>query len=601
MKNKRLISILLAGAMLTGSLAGCGSAPEKSTEAAKATTAAQGGAATEAAKATEAPKATEAAPTAEPITFDILVRQDSTDADDVDKQWYFKYLEWWMNQQGYNVTLNVTTSSDIEQQVSLLLATDDLPDLVWGHPLTTNDVVNYGVEEGMLLDWTPYLNAETMPNIAKLDEKFPDTLRASKASDGGVYGLPTFQERTYGWAAGNFPGMNLHIHKPSLEAVGAKMPTTMDEFVDTLRLFKENLKTKSGEAVTPMLNGNNFEKYIWLGLGYYGSYQMTKYGEKFLIKDGEVQLPAATEDYRTFIEYMNTMYTEGLLHPDYITMDANTRNGLIMDMTAPVMEARLDEVFPETYEEWDALPPLVVGDNTVAFTANSTYRLNRIWASAKTEHPEVLAYMLNYVYSPEASVYYYYGPMKGEDPLDLLDDQGWYFDENGNMCNAATVAGEATTVFEWALRHVFPSTYMANYVDYVDFGKQMGGQATVAEVEDWPDAILGEPYEVIWRTLYKRETASGYWRLSCVDAWKDNMTTVALPSLYLDADTGNRVDELGIVITDYITTESAKFITGVRPLSEIDDFQKGLKDLGVEEYIQIHRDGYASFLEDTLK
>ena len=62
MKNKRLISILLAGAMLTGSLTGCGSAPEKSTEAAKATTAGQGGAATEAAKATEAPKATEAAP-----------------------------------------------------------------------------------------------------------------------------------------------------------------------------------------------------------------------------------------------------------------------------------------------------------------------------------------------------------------------------------------------------------------------------------------------------------------------------------------------------------------------------------------------------------
>lgn len=592
MKRKRLISTLLACAMLTGCLTGCSNTSENK-ESVVTQVESTTGTTTE---TVETPGVI-----TDPITFDILVRQDSTDADDVDKQWFFKYLEWWMNEQGYNVTLNVTTSSDIEQQVSLLLATDDLPDLVWGHPLTTNDVVNYGVEEGMLLDWTPYLNEEYMPEIANLDAKYPDALQASKSSDGAIYGLPTFQERTYGWAAGNFPGMNLHIHLPSLEAVGAKMPTTMDEFIDTLRLFKNNLTTKDGKAVTPLLNGGNFEKYIWLGLGYYGSYKVTKYGENFLVKDGEVYLPAATEDYRTFIEYMNTMYTEGLLHQDYITMDANTRNGLIMDMTAPVMEARLDEVFPETYEEWDALPPLPVGDNTVAFTANSTYRLHRIWASAKTEYPEVLAYMLNHVYSPEASVYYYYGPMKGEDPLDLLDDQGWYFDENGNMCNAATVAGEATTVFEWALRHVFPSTYMANYIDYVDLAKKMGELETVAKTEPWSDAILGEPYEVIWRTEYKRETASGYWRLSCVDAWKDNMTTVALPSVYWSAEDASRVDELSIVITDYITTESAKFITGVRPLSEIDKFFEELKALDVDEYIQLHRDGYAAYLEGILK
>ncbi len=598
MKSKRLISILLAGVMLTGCLAGCNKTPSESKKENEEAVVTQGVVTTE---KNEETKATQGVIT-DPITFDILVRKDNTDAVDVDQMWFFKYLEWWMNQQGYNITLNVTTSSEIEQQVSLLLATDALPDLVWGHPLTTNDVVTYGTEEGMLLDWTPYLNEETMPEIAKLDAKYPDVLQASKCNDGAVYGLPTFQERTYGWAAGNFPGMNLHIHLPSLEAVGAKMPTTMDEFVDVLRLFKDNLKTKSGDAVTPLLNGDNFEKYIWLGLGYYGSYQMTKYGQNFLIKDGEVYLPAATEDYRTFIQYMNAMYTEGLIHEDYITMDANTRNGLIMDMTAPVMEGRLDELFPETYTEWDALPPLTVGDNdTVAFSANSTYRLNRIWASAKTEYPEVLAYMLNYVYSPEGSLYYYNGPMKGEDPLDLLDDKGWYFNEEGAMCNAATEAGEAVTTFEWALNNVFPSTYMANYIDYVDEAKKMAGLETVVKTEKWPDAILGEPYEVIWRTAYSPDTASGYWRLSCVDAWKNNMTTVALPSVYWDAEDVSRVDELGIVINDYITTESAKFITGIRPLTEIDDYFEELKNLHVDEYIQLHRDGYAAYLEEIIK
>ena len=141
---------------------------------------------------------------------------------------------------------------------------------------------------------------------------------------------------------------------------------------------------------------------------------------------------------------------------------------------------------------------------------------------------------------------------------------------------------------------------MANYVDYVDGAKKMAGLESVAVTEEWPDAILGEPYEVIWRTIYTREKASGYWRLICVDAWKDNMTTVALPSIYWDADDATRVDELAIVINDYITTESAKFITGVRPLSEIDKFYEELKALEVDEYIELHRNGYASYLEGIL-
>ena len=56
---------------------------------------------------------------------------------------------------------------------------------------------------------------------------------------------------------------------------------------------------------------------------------MSQYGETLAIKNGQLCFPAATEDYRTFIELMNTMYTEGLISQDYFTMDTTTARALM--------------------------------------------------------------------------------------------------------------------------------------------------------------------------------------------------------------------------------------------------------------------------------
>ena len=50
-----------------------------------------------------------------------------------------------------------------------------------------------------------------------------------------------------------------------------------------------------------------------------------------------------------------------------------------------------------------------------------------------------------------------------------------------------------------------------------------------------------------------------------------------------------------------INAESAKFITGTRPLDEIEKFQEELKGLGVEEYVEIYRNAYSSYMDSIFK
>lgn len=250
-----------------------------------------------------------------PVTLDIVVNRHPEALTAADEIWYFKYMEYWFEQQGYDVTINVQDSNS-KSQVNLMLDSNSMPDIVWGHSMSNAEVVRYGVEEGMLLDWTPYLTEELMPNLLAQYEKNPSMRAAETAPDGGIYGLPYITPYPYS----TIPGMvnRMFVRQSWLQEVDLDMPTTEQEFLDMLRAFKS--VQRPGKRTYPIISDDGFlEKYLWTCLGYYGT-DGTRFGTEFMIKDGQVELPAYTEDYRHFVTLMHTMYSEGLLPNDYFTM-----------------------------------------------------------------------------------------------------------------------------------------------------------------------------------------------------------------------------------------------------------------------------------------
>ncbi len=592
MRHRRIGSILFASVLLIGCLVGCGKkdGEEQKTEESKTQVS------TETVKQTQNEEKKPI--TTDPITISILTTRHSNATNNAEDIWFFKYLEWWLGQQGYNAKIEVQQSSEMDQQISLALGTDTLPDLIWGKTLLTENAVQYGTEEKMILDWAPYINEETMPNLCESLAKVPDALTASTLPDGGVYGLPYITYRGYMAATGSYGDAHrVYFDQKWLDESGMKVPETIDEFLDVLRAFKK-IKPENGEEAIPLVSNASFlEKYLWIGLGYYGD-AMSQYGEKLAIKNGQLCFPAATEDYRTFIELMNTMYTEGLISQDYFTMDTSTARALMKNgVCGALADYGLGQA--EDFSRMVSALPIGINGNDVVVSAMPDYTINYVWASANTEYPEVLALIMDFLYSDEGATLYYYGPKQGEDPLGILD--GWYLDENGDATVKLIEDGTYKNMTDYSTALIQSIMYVGDRSSIIEYTRKISGFDKEVPLHTTKDVITGEDIISKETTAYSDSTADGHWRITTIAAWENNTTAIRLPSVFLSTQDAIRAAELYSVITNHIKTESAKFITGIRPLNELDDYYKELESLNIEEYMEIYKKAYSSYMEATFK
>lgn len=63
-------------------------------------------------------------------------------------------------------------------------------------------------------------------------------------------------------------------------------------------------------------------------------------------------------------------------------------------------------------------------------------------------------------------------------------------------------------------------------------------------------------------------------------------------NVYLDADTAVEAGNLKVMIEEYASKETAKFVTGARSLDEIDAYFDELDALGAQRYVEIYKDYY---------
>ncbi len=607
-KMKRwLLSMVLILALAAGSLAGCGGNENGSSGETGAASGEGGSASSE--KSTEAGGKDKEVSSEEPIKISVMTKNSSLAVNvDPDDYYFFHYLEYYMKQLGYNVELDVIEGSNDADKMQTLLGTGDLPDLVLGraNSLSNLNAVTYGANEGMLLDWTPYINdKEIMPNVNALLQSNPEVFEASTCIDGAIYALPCFSERCYLWGNGNLPrGITLYYDTVNwLEPLGLKPPETAEELIEVMRAFQKKKKKKEegGDGVVYMGTTGNLEQYLWTALGFFGNV-INDSGTAIAVKDGEVYLPAATEEYREYIELMHTMYTEGLIPQDYFTMDPETVNSMVATRAYPMVgNSRWGiEDYSEELLDWVAWPAVTAGSNEKAICSiSSNIDYGCVWVSAETEHPEVIARMIDYAYGAEGYDILVLGPKEGEDPLGLVD--GWYAGADGGITTKMMEDGYYDSWIEYDQNVICPldgkfgSLIGARILTFnsdgssVDFGRK-----------SWTDAITGEEISLPIMGDNDQLTQDNCWRKRLEEEWalKGHLTTLWLPGVFFDQATTDRTTDLKVLIKDYVTSESVNFITGVRPLEEIDQFFAKLQELGVEEYVEYYREAYSNFLKE---
>ena len=318
-----------------------------------------------------------------------------------------------------NVTIEWSTGpwADFDTKTSMFLNTGDLPDIVWLRN-SSNVVANYG-DMGYFLNFMDYL--DYMPNLKAYLEEYPQ-LSNLKAPDGALYCINDVEPTDY-------IDEGFFVNKTELDKLGLEVPKTWSEMLEAMRAYK---------AANP--DGTPFITYGW-GQSYY-EYCLSSingahpaFGSAQFYYDGEKWThPLLEEDsgYRELVEMMATMYSEGLLHPEYSTMSDDQAYQIVLDGTWLFSFWYLNTIWGEIflrdevpYEYEAMLAPAYEEGDSVYQVLTVPYDSTPGWGyfvNADVKNPELICSVLDTVISKEASELYNWG-IKGT-TFDV--------DENGN-------------------------------------------------------------------------------------------------------------------------------------------------------------------------
>lgn len=600
--RKKLLCILLASVMLF-SVAGCGQSKESASNSDSSAAASSQTVSLDSGSSAGSETSKEEGDSAYPewlnldayyplvaegtdITLDVVIIDipEFTEKD-VEDRYMYKFIE-----QIMNVDLNVTqiSSDGATEYINMMFASDTVPDLLFtSQRLTPEQLVTYGMQEGQLLDFAPFVNdSNLMPALNSVFEEEP-TLKANMtAPDGGIYTQVLVADRD---AVGNLQRRTVNVDMLK-EAGITSLPTTLDEYVEAMYAVKKAFPDST--PVGGAYDSNNAHGIILNALGINDSAKGGKNGlYDVAVRNDAATVPAADREvWEQFLTLMNQFFNDGIINRDYFTMEGTASQLLIEDGKSAVWTGWINPLDYDNLEKYEQLPALTSDYCSEAFVGHPTlYTIGGCVASAKTEYPELIARICDYFYTMEGNNLCQGGPFTTQEHLMIEGHEGIVMNDANQMMFVSCIPKEGN--YDFGAQEVQDETRRSMLCTQA-IGYKYGQIPYRQEI--WGREEIKTDYDN-WKA--SEQTANSFWRCDAYDTYMP-VREIGLPILYLRAEDSTRIAELKSVLEPHMETETIKFITGDRPLSELEEYFKELDDLGYQEYIGYYQTAYESFMEN---
>lgn len=328
----------------------------------------------------------------------------------------------------FNVKLNFIYDGD-EQFYEKKEAEGDLGDII----LFGTDTEQYhsAIEQGLLLDW----ETDDLLQVYGADilELMPKAIAKNRKNcDGHVYGFGY----DVAYEGGEYGDFDYHpdIRWDLYEEIGAPEVVELEDYVEVLKQMKEICPlSDSGEETYGVSLFNdwdgdmmmfakstctNFFGMDELGIGLYNAADGTFEGA--LQEDG---------CYIRVLHFYNELYRNGLLDPESKTQGyegciEDYKDGRAFFCIFGWLAAPQYNTVEHTADGKIMLPLAAKNQNTLVYGLNENGG-NRVWAiGSKTEYPELVMAIINWLCTPEGKLVSEYGP-KGV---------CWDYDVDKNTC-----------------------------------------------------------------------------------------------------------------------------------------------------------------------
>ena len=192
------------------------------------------------------------------------------------------------------------------EQFNLMMASDDLPDIIQPAGFYKGGV-SAGIKDGVYINLKDTIE-KYAPNYKKFRESDNERRKTTVDDEGNIgafFCLSPYEEWTW-WGP--------MIKKAWLDELNIAMPETMNDWYNMLKAFKD----KKG-AKFPFLPGGNYGT-DWCGVfvSAYDAYDWLFY------KDGKVQFGPIQPGMKDYLTEMRKWYAEGLIDKDFATRDWNS-------------------------------------------------------------------------------------------------------------------------------------------------------------------------------------------------------------------------------------------------------------------------------------
>ena len=315
--------------------------------------------------------------------------------------------EWWtVMGEKTNTTFTLREISNLEwsENVNLLCASGDLPDLVTNMGSVYSGGLTAAIRDEMIIDIAPLVE-ENAPRYYRAVTQDDYTLKTCITDEGQMGAMFPILEEPFPVTSG------LWIRQDWLDELGKEIPTTTEDLKTVLELFRDNFGASVGffQMIRPNTGEAAFAaEGIWNAFGPTGFY---------LDDQGTIQYAPMQQHYYDYIGYCKELADENLfLTSDMTDQKANNlfasgSIGLEGDSpdNIPSYLALLD---PEEAAKAKLVPMRALGEAT-EYSPIATYVSGdaggNVSISTNCQNPAAVLHALDYLFTDEGAVFSSYG------------------------------------------------------------------------------------------------------------------------------------------------------------------------------------------------
>ena len=434
---KRFLAILLCLSMLVGVMAGCNGGGTSSTSGTTDTSSTADTGDSEAsgteASASETSedgvtnKGTTLPIVNEPVTLNVVKERHMLDTTES----YNEKAAWANITEETGITIEWTelAAGTAAERIPLMLSSGDLPDVFWA-VLSDAQVLQ---NESNLFAMEDYMEDFAPNSLATYDQLGVDWKEIATTPSGHIFGFLGRYESLY---ENTGDGIQI-INKAWLDKVGMDVPTTLDEFTEVLRAFKEKDPNGNGQAdeIPYCFSEDMWCAYAtntmgWWGIGDGAGSDTTSSKST---RDGKVTGSVNTDEYRQYLEYTHSLYAEGLMDQEGFSQNTEVFSTKIKSgqVGTYFCWTALEYLTSEQAEDWVVMPPIqaIEGVDPIANgeVDRSTIQKNKWVITTSCEHPEAAMRLWDYQARDVESKMTVAMGEKGELWDEYEDGSGYYF------------------------------------------------------------------------------------------------------------------------------------------------------------------------------